>query len=289
MRILVVGGTGTVGSHVVRELAARDADVCVLSRDAARTSRQPASVRIVEGNLLKPATVEQVFAGFDAVFLINAMSQTESTEGLMAVAGMRRAGVKRVVYVSVQDVETVAWLPHFGSKVGIETAIRNSGMAYTILRPNNFFQNDYWFRDAIVGAGIYPQPLGDIGVSRVDVRDVAEMAAIALVSPNGTHDGQTYDVVGPEVLNGPATAAAWTAALGREVRYMGNDLDAWEQQARGSMPDWFVFNARLMFEHFMKHGLAASDAAIARQTKVLGHPPRAFSTFAEEVAGTWSG
>lgn len=288
MRILVVGGTGTVGSQVVRELAGRDADVCVLSRDAAKTSRQPASVRIIEGNLLRPATVGKVFTGFDAVFLINGMSQTESAEGLMAVAGMRLAGVKRVVYVSVQDAEKVAWLPHFGSKAGIETAIRSSGMAYTILRPNNFFQNDYWLRDAIVGAGIYPQPLGDVGLSRVDVRDIAEMAAIALVSPTGEHDGQTYDVVGPDVLNGTATAAAWSDALGRNVRYMGNDLDAWEQLAAGSMPDWLTFDARMMFEYFVKHGLAASGDAIARQIKVLGHPPRAFSSFTKEVAAAWA-
>ena len=57
MHILGTGGTGTVGTQVVKELAAKHARVTVLSRDAARTSTHPASVKIVEGNLIKPKTV----------------------------------------------------------------------------------------------------------------------------------------------------------------------------------------------------------------------------------------
>jgi hypothetical protein len=42
----------------------------------------------------------------------------------MAVTGMRLAGIKRVVYLSVQDADTAAWLPHFGAKVGVESALK---------------------------------------------------------------------------------------------------------------------------------------------------------------------
>ena len=287
MRILVTGGTGTVGSQVVRELAARKAKVTVLSRDANRTSTHPASVKIVEGNLASPATVRSVFSNVDAVFLLNAVGQTESYEGLMALGGMRLAGVKRLVYLSMHDVEKAAWLPHFGAKVGIEEAIRRSGIPFTILRPNNFFQNDYWFRDALLGANLYPQPIGDLGLSRVDVRDIAEMAATTLMSPD--HIGKTYNVIGPGVLTGASTAAAWGEALGREIKYGGNDLDAWESQARESMPDWMAFNMRLMFQYYQDHGLEATAEDIETQTRVLGHPPRSFSAFTREAVKVWLG
>jgi len=117
MKILVTGGTGTVGSEVVKALLARKADVSVLTRDPKKPL--PAGAKPVEGDLLDVASVRRVFKGIDAVFLLNPVSQTEASEALMAITGMRLAGVKRVVYMSVHDVTEAPWLPHFGSKIGV--------------------------------------------------------------------------------------------------------------------------------------------------------------------------
>jgi uncharacterized protein YbjT (DUF2867 family) len=283
MSILVTGGTGTVGSAVVKELAARAADVRVLTRDPNKVA--PAKgVTAVQGNLLEPETVNRVFKGIERVFLLNPVSQTESSEALMAVTAMRLAGVKHVVYLSVQDVDRAPWLPHFGAKLGVEMALKASGLAYTVLRPNNFYQNDYWQKDPLTKFGVYAQPIGNVGVSRVDVRDIAEAAAIALTTTG--HEGQTYDLVGPEAVTGDSTAASWSAALGRPIAYAG-DLDAWEKQSLQFLPAWMVFDFRHMYAFFQEHGLKASDAAIARQTKLLGHAPRSFDAFAKETAAGW--
>jgi uncharacterized protein YbjT (DUF2867 family) len=144
------GRNGYGGSQVVRELAQRKADVTVLTRDRAKTTTLPPGLKIVEGNLLQPATVRRIFKDVDAVFLLNPVSQTEGHEALLALCGMKLSGVKHVVYLSVQNADVAAYLPHFGSKAGVEEGIRRSGIAFTILRPNNFFQNDYWFKDAIL-------------------------------------------------------------------------------------------------------------------------------------------
>jgi uncharacterized protein YbjT (DUF2867 family) len=257
MKVLVTGGTGTVGSQVVNDLVARGATVSVLTRDPAKATL-PAGVAGVKGDLAEPASVREVFNGFEGVFLLNPVSKTEAYEGLMGVAGMRLAGVKRVVYLSVHDVEGASYLPHFGSKVGVEHAVRTSGMAWTILRPNNFYQNDYWFKDALQQFGVYPQPIGPTGISRVDVRDIGEAAAIAFTSAG--HEGQTYDLVGPRAVTGEETARIWAEALGRPITYGGDDLDAWEQQFLQYMPDWMVFDFRLMYAHFQKNGLKATSS-----------------------------
>ncbi len=287
MKILVTGGTGTVGSQVVRELIARKVDVRVLTRSADKAKSLPAGAQGVTGDLLDPATVRSVFKGMDGVFLLNAVSATEAHEGLMAVNGIRMAGVKRLVYMSVHSADRAPHLPHFGAKLPIESAIKASGIPYTILRPNNFFQNDYWYKEALLEYGVYPQPLGEIGLSRVDVRDIGEAAAIALTTDG--HEGRTYDLVGPEVCTGETTAEAWSRALGKRIAYGGNDLEAWEQQSAKYMPAWMVFDLRLMYAFFQQEGLKAAPADVPRMTELLGHPPRAFDDFVKETAKMWRG
>ena len=287
MSILVTGGTGTVGSAVVQELSQRKIPVKVLTRDPAKATGLPAGATAVRGNLLEVPSVRQVFKGIESVFLLNPVGLTETAEALMALTQMRIDGVKRVVYLSVHEADSAAYLPHFGSKVGIEEAIKRSGLAFTILRPNNFFQNDYWFKDVILQYAVYPQPLGNSGVSRVDVRDIAEAAAIALTSTAA--DGETVDLVGPDAVTGASTAQIWSEVLGKPVAYGGDDLDAWEKVQLQYLPDYMVFDFKEMYRHFQKNGLKATPAAIERQTTLLGHAPRDFRSFANETARAWTG
>lgn len=286
MKILVIGGTGTVGSQVVRELLVRNVEVSVLTRSADKVRTLPAGARAVTGDLLDPSTVRSVFRGVDGVFMLNAVSTTETHEGLMAVNGLRMAGIKRLVYMSVHNVDQAPHLPHFGAKLPIETAIKASDIPFTILRPNNFFQNDYWFKDVLLSYGVYPQPMGDIGLSRVDVRDIAEAAAVALTT--SAHEGQTYNLVGPHAYTGKETADVWSRALARTITYGGNDLDAWEKQSLQFQPAWMVFDFRLMYELFQAKGLKATPVDIELQTKLIGHAPRSFEDFAAETAKMWS-
>jgi len=99
--------------------------------------------------------------------------------------------------------------------------------------------------------------------------------------------GYTVDLVGPEEVTGPGTAEVWSKALGREIKYGGDDLEAWEQTNLAYLPAWQVFDFKMMYAFFQKHGLKASKEAIARQTQLLGHPPRAFADFAAETAKGW--
>ena len=284
MKVLVLGGTGTVGSQVVRELLSRGAEVSVLTRDPKKSL--PAGVRAVGGDLLDPAAVRSAFAGMDGVFLLNAVSATECHEGLMAVNGARLGAVKKIVYLSVHDVDKAPHLPHFGAKIPVEAAIKASGIPFTILRPNNFFQNDNWSKDALLGLGVYPQPIGNVGLSRVDVRDIAEAAAIALTS--GGNDGRTVNLVGPEIHTGKSTAEIWGNVLGRRITYAGDDLDAWEKQSLAFLPAFLVFDFRLMYAFFQERGLKATAEDVERLTALLGHPPRRFDEFAAETARAWS-
>jgi uncharacterized protein YbjT (DUF2867 family) len=270
---------------VVQALLARGVEVRVLTRDPAK-ARVPDGATVVRGNLTEIQTIKTAFTDVDGVFLLNVVGPTESHEALLSLTGMRGTGVRRVVYLSVHQADRAAFLPHFGAKVGVEAGLKASGLSYTVLRPDNFFQNDYWFKDVLLQYGVYPQPLGDLGTSRVDVRDIADAAAIAFTTDG--HDGQTYDLVGPEVMTGPTTAAVWGEVLKRPIAYGGDDMDAWEAQASTMLPDYMAYDFRHMYAHFQANGLQATPGAVARLTTLLGRPPRGFRAFAEETAAAWT-
>ena len=194
----------------------------------------------------------------DGVFLLTALSAGECHEGLMAVNGCRLSGVKKVVFLSVHRVDEAPHLPHFGAKLPIETAIKASGIPFTILRPNNFYQNDTWYKDAMLSYGVYPQPFGDAGLSRVDVRDIAEVAALALTTDAAQErDGQPRRSRSSWAGN-RARRATWGGVLGRKIAYGGNDLDAWEKASLAFFPPFAVFDFRLMYAFFQEKGLKAT-------------------------------
>lgn len=285
MKVLVLGGTGMVGSQVARELAKYEMDIYILTRKVKTDDKIAKGVKYVTGDLLNPDTIKTAFKNMDAVFLLNAVSPTEAHEGLMALNGAKMANVKRLVYLSVHHIDKASHLPHFGSKIAVEKAIQDSGIPYTILRPNNFYQNDYWFKESILKYGVYPQPLGSAGVSRVDVRDVAEAAAIALSSDN--HHGKIYNLVGPDFVTGESSAQIWSQALDKTIVYGGDNLEAWEKQTLQYSPSWMVFDFKLMYKFFQEGGFKATKEDIRRQTVLLGHEPRPYKDFVNETAKNW--
>jgi uncharacterized protein YbjT (DUF2867 family) len=287
MRHLVLGGTGTVGSLVVRGLLDRGESVRVATRSAERARALPAGVRSVVGDLADPRTYGAIFDEYDHLFLLTANGPSDLMEGLAAVNEARRTGARRVVHLSIQDVEKVPWAPHFASKIAIEAALRASGLPHTILRPNNFYQNDYWWKDVILQHGVYPQPIGDVGLSRVDTRDIGEAAVRTLTE--GGHEGRTYVLAGPEALTGADCAERFSRALGTKVVYAGNDLAAWAANMRDFLPPWAVYDYTLMYAAFQKEGFRATPGQLEETRSILGHEPRSFDAFAHETARVWKG
>jgi uncharacterized protein YbjT (DUF2867 family) len=283
LKIFVVGGTGLVGSAVVRELLHRNADVRLLVRDAKTAA--PSGVDVMVGDLLDPPAVERAMNGSDKLYLLNAVTPDEVTQGLVAFDLAKRHRFAHVVYHSVFRVDRFLDVPHFASKFAIESALRQFDVPWTILRPNYFFQNDATLRDSLTVAGIYPQPLGDTGVSAVDVRDIAEAAAIALTTEG--HEGKVYNLNGPALLSGPKAAAIWGEILGRKVRYGGHDMDAFETAMREHAPAWSAFDIRMMYQGYLERGFAAEVNDIETLTALLGHAPRTYEAFARDCADRW--
>ncbi|AOK06600.1 NmrA/HSCARG family protein [Burkholderia sp. AU19243] len=286
MTILVTGATGRVGRQVVHQLVERGADVRVLVRDPSKADF-PAAVAVVQGDMLDLDAMRTAFAGVRTLFLLNGVAGDEFTQALIALNLARDAGIERVVYLSVLHADRFVNVPHFAVKSGAERMIEQMGFSATILRPAYFMENDRMVKDAIVGHGVYPMPIGSKGVAMVDVRDIAEVAAFELIRRNdapGKLPVQTINLVGPDTLTGPQLASIWSDVLGRPVAYGGDDPAAFENNLAGFMPKWMAYEMRLMAERYVSDGMAAQAGDVERLTAILGRPLRTYRDFAVALA-----
>ena len=252
----------------------------------------PAGVTPVRGELADVGSMRAALSGVSTLFLLAPNAPDELTQVMLALEVARAAGVKGIVYLSVFKGEAYADVPHFAGKHTVERMIEALDLPVTVLRPAYFIQNDLRLRDPLLKFGVYGMPIGAKGLSMVDTRDIGEAAAIELVrreqaaAPLGR---ETYALVGPDSLTGEGIAALWSEALGRAIRYGGDDLGAMEQRMKTALPAWHALDLRLMFRRYQTNGAIASAGDIARLTRLLGHPPRSYRAFAREAAARWAG
>ncbi len=286
MTILVIGATGGVGSAVLAGLAAKGLPVRGMTRYPSNLEKLPAGAEGVVADLTAPGSLINAFKDVEQLFLMTPLSQNEIQAGRNAVAAAKAAGVKRIVHLSVPLPTGAEQIPHYRNKIFIEKALKESGITYSILRPNNFYQNDFWGKAAIMAYGTYPQPIGNVGLSRVDSRDVADAAINALL--NDGFENQEFLLNGPDVLTANQIAEIFSAQLGKTIQYGGDDLEAWAKQSQHMMPQWMVSDFKVMYAYFQSHGLIASEETLEKQKAIIGHAPRTFAAFAAEMTGSWS-
>ncbi len=292
MALLVTGGTGTVGSQLLKRLSTQSADVRALTRDTAKAAF-PDGVVPVAGDMMDVESMRSALAGVRTLFLLNAVVPQELTQAMLTLKLAQEAGIERVVYLSVFHSDAFADVPHFASKFAVERMIDQLNIPATILRPNCFMQNDAaYFRDALLKYGVYPFPIGDQGVSMVDVGDIADVAASALLQRDRASERlprEIINVVGPEALTGASIAATWAALLQKPVPYTGGATTAFEQQLAHHGPSWMAMDMRLMLDRFQSDGMRGSAHDVEQMTRWLGRAPRSYADFAAATLATWQG
>jgi uncharacterized protein YbjT (DUF2867 family) len=285
MTILVTGATGTVGRQVIEQLVKRGADVRALVRDPAKANL-PAGVNVVQGDLLDVDALRGAFSGVSTLFLLNAVVPDEFTQALIALNLAREAGIERIVYLSVIHSDLYVNVPHFAGKFAVERMIEQMGLNATILRPAYFMNNEFTIKNVVLGYGVYPMPIGSKGLAMIDARDIGEIAAIELYrreQATGALPLDRINLVGPDTLTGADAAAIWSAVLGRQINYAGDDTVGFEQNLRQFMPSWMAFDMRLMSERFLTEGMVPEAGDVERLTTLLGRPLRSYRDFVSEI------
>jgi Predicted nucleoside-diphosphate-sugar epimerases len=289
MSILITGSTGHTGLEVVRLLVGQGVPVRALTRSPEQV-RFPAGVTPVKGDLSDVDVVARALEGTDTLFLLAPNMPDEFHQTLTTLDLARDAGIRGIVFLSVFECDRHADVPHFACKVAAERMIEQCGLPASILRPTFFMQNDLRQKVSIMDHGCYGMPLGNKGIAAIDTRDLAEVAARELLR---RHSSKTelpmvrHNVVGPDNLTSLSIIATWSEALGREISYAGDDLDAFSAQARAFLPPGLAYDLRMMLKGFQQHGEIASPDDVSRMAKLLGRPPRSYADFVAETVREW--
>jgi uncharacterized protein YbjT (DUF2867 family) len=279
--ILLTGATGTIGQALVQQLQDRGTHFAVMSSKAGREVGGRATVL---GDMADPASLQQAFTGVETLFLLFPYQANAIELARNAVQAAQSAGVKHIVRSSGAGADASSPISIARMQGEIDQLIEQSGIAYTLLRPNGFMQNWVNFAAGQIKAGSYAAPNGDGAISVIDVRDIAEVAAIVLSDP-AVHAGKAYNLTGGEALSTAQQVAMVAAAAARPVRY--DDIP--EAQAKTAMLGWgmdpLVVDWTLSLSHVYKQGWGAG---ISPDVQMLtGHAPRRFADFVAENAAAW--
>ena len=171
-----------------------------------------------------PETLAPALKGVEKALLLTAPSPDAVQQETNFIRAAKRAGVRYIVKFSAYGAGLKA--PHFyGREHGRgERELEASGLPFTILRPNGFFQNFLGSANSIQTRNAFHAPAGEMKLSGVDVRDVAAVAARVLTEAG--HEWQRYTITGPEALSHEEIAGRFSKVLGRTIQFVDTPEEA---------------------------------------------------------------
>ncbi|TDU84314.1 uncharacterized protein YbjT (DUF2867 family) [Kribbella voronezhensis] len=264
--ILILGGTGTTGRRIARQLRSTQHTV----RTAARRG---ADVRL---DLDDPTTWEPVLAGVTAAYLMEPTLQAGPRLADFTKAAVA-AGVRRFVMLSAARAEEESHPLH-----AAEQAVRTSDAEWTILHPNWFAQNfseGPWAR--AIADGTLALPTGDGRTPFVDAEDIAAVAAAALTTEG--HHGVVYALTGPAAISFGEATELIGRATGRRIEYVDlSPEDYTQRQRENGVP---APAAHLLTSILVSIRDGWAESCSDDIPRALGRPATSFETYVARAAG----
>ena len=271
MKVLVTGGTGFVGTHLVNRLLQRGHDVAVLARSPEKArNRYNRSVEAVSGDVLDPASLSAAMAGRDAVIhLVGIIHEREeqtfdrmhrqAAENVLAAA--KAAGVRRLIHMSAMGSFEESPSEYGRTKAAGEKAVRVSELDWTVFRPSIIFGPGDGFVSLLapivkLNPGFIPViGPGTTRFQPVSIFDVTRVFADALEKPETTR--KAYEVGGPDILTLNDIYREIAAAVGKRGKRLVH------------FPLWYGRLLARLFEALARRGVFADPPLTRDQLKSL--------------------
>lgn len=220
MNVLVTGGTGTLGRHIVMRLRQSGHRARIVTRHAR------GHVDAVQCDLATGDGVARAVAEMDAIIhaataarqSLTSRADVKATRRLVEAA--RGAGIKHFVYVSIVGLEGVAY-PYYRTKLACEAIVKDSPVPWSILRATQFHElMEVFLRRFSRLPGVVAVPLR-WQFQPVEAGEVGQkLVGVVQAQPGGL----LPDFGGPEVRDFGSIARAWLAARGDSRRVVNLPL-----------------------------------------------------------------
>lgn len=230
MKVFVTGGTGFVGGEVIRHLVAAGHEVRALARASARAraTQLPPGVTRAEGDILDPDLAKHLDGVNAVVHLVGIIREAppavtferlhfEATANVLRA--MQAAGVSRLVHMSALGAGPDSTTGYFKTKWRAETAVRESGLRWTVMKPSVIHGPGDEFLNMLADQ-VRRLPVvpvigdGEYRLQPVAVADVAEGFTRALTLPAA--EGRVFEVGGPRQYTYNELLDAVAARIGRK-------------------------------------------------------------------------
>ncbi|RSM08920.1 hypothetical protein CEP52_004377 [Fusarium oligoseptatum] len=315
---LITAASGHIGQRLVPLILAQDTRPTIIlpTNNPDRLKSQlgsygnDARVKVVHGNIQDPIFLETTMRahGVTATFVC-LTGENELMVTLNFFDAMKRAEtVKHLVYLSACtnfDLDAIqaghlkdVTAGHVLVKHIIEAKLRYGllerdqpgGFSWTIIGPSLFFDNDLRSKGSMLKQGFIDEPLGNKGVSRADLADIALATANALQDDGRVWAGKKVMIGSLKTYTSTDTARLWSEALGAEITAAKSDeegLAEFEKLYRTRVGSVWARDMRLMYEFFERNGFGMTEAEHQEQVKLLGKNPANYEEFIKKTAGEW--
>ncbi|WP_347156707.1 SDR family oxidoreductase [Pontibacter chitinilyticus] len=217
MKIAITGATGQLGRLVVSKLKEKVSADTIVALVRTPQKAEDLGVEAREADYEKPATLEKALQGIDTLLLISGSEVGKrEQQHKNVIAAAKQAGVKRIVYTSLLHADTSS-LSLASEHLATEAALRDSGIAYTILRNGWYHENYAGSIPGALAGGAFIGSAGEGKISSASRADYAEAAVAALTSED--KPGKVYELAGDEAYTLSNMAAEISRQAGRDIPY----------------------------------------------------------------------
>ncbi|MBI3259453.1 MAG: NmrA/HSCARG family protein [Ignavibacteriae bacterium] len=271
--ILVIGATGAQGGSALRHLKANGWNVKAFVRDPQKPTAKALveqGIELVQGDMNDTASLQAAMKGVYGVFSIQQFWETgfdmEVQQGKNVANAAKAAGVKHLVYTSVDGAERKSGIPHFDTKGIIEEYIATLGIPTTVIRPVFFMENfTTWFRPQAGEDGSLSFMMGlppGRTLQLIASDDIGAFVAIAFNNPE-EYIGKSFAIAGDEITM-PTASEILGAKLGKPVQFISLPIEALRAHSE---------EMAIMFDWFNNHGYIADIPVL----KTLYPPLKSFA------------
>ena len=277
--ILITGATGKTGSATAKSLGEKGETFRALIRnEEKKEGLESLGGEVVIGSIENTEVVNQSMQGVKTVLVLLPNSESQLALEKQLVDSAKQAGVERIVKMSSIEATPDATSPIPKLHLESEEYIKQSGLAWTMIKPNFYMQNLLASAGTIKEQGKIFLPMGDGKTGMIDTTDVGKVLAKVL-SEDG-HESMNHEITGPEILSLYEVAEIFSQVLGKQVDYVDVPMDAYKETLGQFLTNQWHLDAVIdLFKGIAEGGIEDKTDTF---NELMGETPKSLSQFLAE-------